>query len=347
MRLSDFDYALSDALVARFPTERRDGSRLMHLDPEGRWAHRRFPDVLELLRPGDVLVTNDTAVLAARMEARKLETGGRVEVLLVEPLEAGGPDGRGWRAMLGASKRVRSGAVLALGEDRLRVVEDEGEGLYRLQLSAPAEELAARHGALPIPPYLGRAPTPDDAVRYQTVYADPSKRGSVAAPTAGLHFTPALLDALEARGIERVSLTLHVGPGTFLPVRGTSVEEHRMHAERFEVPAATAEAVERASAEGRRVVAVGTTSTRVLESFRGAVRPGKGSTDLFLRPGSTFHRVDAMITNFHLPRSTLIMLVAALAGRERVLAAYEEAVRERYRFYSYGDAMLVEKARAR
>lgn len=353
MRLSDFDFPLPDELVARFPAPRRDGSRLLHLTGDGAVHHRRFPDLVEVLRPEDVLVTNDTAVLPARLVAHKEGSGGRVEVLLVEPLDEGeGPEGTGavhpgageerWRVLLGASKRPRVGQRLAVGRTRLEVRRDEGDGFFEISVPGGAKRLTAAHGELPLPPYLGRTAEAVDDERYQTVYADPDKRLSVAAPTAGLHFTPELLETLVERGVEHRQLTLHVGPGTFLPVRGEDVNAHRMHAERFEVPEATAEAVERAHAEGRRVIAVGTTTTRVLESFGGPVRAGPGETDLFIRPGSRFHRVGAMVTNFHLPRSTLVMLVCAFAGTERTLAAYREAVQQRYRFFSYGDAMFVE-----
>lgn len=290
-------------------------------------------------------MVNDSAVLPARLRARKAETGGRVEVLLVEPvegaLEAPGP----WLALLGASKTPRVGTSLLLdGGEALDVVEDRGEGFFVLDLPEPAAALTGRHGVLPLPPYLGREAEPEDRERYQTVYADLRRRGSVAAPTAGLHFTPELLARLDDEGVERVAVTLHVGPGTFLPVRAEDPREHRMHRERFEVRPEIAERIRSARAEGRRIVAVGTTTARVLESFGERIEPGPRSTDLFIRPGHRWRWVDALVTNFHLPRSTLLMLVSALAGRERILSAYEEAVRARYRFFSYGDAMLVEKA---
>lgn len=348
MHLSDFDFELPDELVARHPLPRRDESRLLHLTADGGRAHLRFGDDLPgLLRPGDLLVVNDSAVLPARLWARKAGTGGRVEVLLVEPVRGDGHDtARRWLALLGASKRPRVGARLEIEAGAvLEVTAEAGEGFFEIELPEPASDLTARCGELPLPPYMGRSAEPADAERYQTVYADLARRGSVAAPTAGLHFTPELLERLEDQGVERVAVTLHVGPGTFLPVRTEDPREHRMHRERFEVRPEVAAALERARAEGRRVVAVGTTVTRVLESFSGPVEPGAGSTDLFIRPGHVFRWVDAMITNFHLPRSTLVMLVSALAGRERILAAYREAVERRYRFFSYGDAMFIERAR--
>lgn len=359
MLLSDFDFELPDAQIARHPTSRRDESRLLHLDAAGGRAHRRFSELPSLLRPGDLLVVNDSAVLPARLLAKKADSGGRVEILLVEPW-AEGPvhedaptratkmvsAGERWLAMLGASKRPRVGQSIVLaGGEAVDVLEDRGEGFYVLQLPGPAEALTARYGELPLPPYLGRAAEPSDKERYQTVYANPTKVGSVAAPTAGLHFTSRLLCHLAEGGVERVAITLHVGPGTFLPVRTDRVEDHRMHRERFEISQEAAEAIERARRVGRRVIAVGTTSVRVLESFQGTIEPGWGSTDLFIKPGHPFRSVDAMITNFHLPRSTLIMLVCAFAGRERVLEAYREAVHLGYRFFSYGDAMLVERPR--
>jgi S-adenosylmethionine:tRNA ribosyltransferase-isomerase len=341
MKLSDFDYELPEPLVAQEPVSPRDASRLLVLGAEGAPAHRRFAELDALLAPGDLLVFNDTKVIPARLVGRKA-TGGKVELLLCEPL-AGGL-GRRWRAMGQASKPIREGARLAFDGLEARVLAAEGEGFYEVELDREGAELEAaleRAGRIPLPPYIRRAPGPLDRERYQTLWA--RAPGSAAAPTAGLHFTEPLLARLEARGVRRTEVTLHVGPGTFLPVRGDSVEEHRMHAERYEVSEAAAEAVAACRARGGRVVAVGTTSVRTLESsFDGArVAPGAGRTALFVRPGHAFRAVDALVTNFHLPRSTLLMLVCAFGGTERVLAAYREAVRLRYRFFSYGDAMLL------
>ncbi|HET9551397.1 MAG TPA: tRNA preQ1(34) S-adenosylmethionine ribosyltransferase-isomerase QueA [Anaeromyxobacteraceae bacterium] len=345
MRVSDFDYVLPEELIAQQPVSPRDASRLLVLPPAGAPEHRAFADLPELLRAGDLLVFNDTRVIPARLEGVKEGSGGRVEMLLVDPI--GGELPRRWRAMGKASKPIREGARLRFGELVAEVVRVEGEGFYQLLLDrdGPALEAAlGRHGRLPLPPYIRRAPTADDAERYQTVFA--RRPGSAAAPTAGLHFTEAVLSRLEARGVLRTAVTLHVGPGTFLPVRGDSLEGHVMHEERFEVPAAAVGAVEACRARGGRVVAVGTTAVRTLESaFRGGtLHPGGGRTSLFVRPGHTFNVVDALVTNFHLPRSTLLMLVCALGGRERVLAAYQEAVACRYRFFSYGDAMLLHRS---
>ena len=341
MRASDFDYALPEELIAQEPIEPRDASRLLVLPSAGAPEHRAFADLPDLLAPGDLLVFNDTKVIPARLVGRK-ESGGRVEVLLVEPIE--GDLGRRWRAMGQASKPIRAGATLAFGDLRATVEAVEGEGFYVVTLDREGEALEAaleREGRVPLPPYIHRAPTAADRDRYQTVWA--RAPGSAAAPTAGLHFTEPLLARLRSRGVERATLTLHVGPGTFLPVRGDDLDAHRMHGERYEVPAATAEAVARCRARGGRVVAVGTTSVRTLESAwrDGAVRGGAGRTELFVRPGHRFRAIDALVTNFHLPRSTLLALVCALGGTERVLAAYREAVSRRYRFFSYGDAMLL------
>lgn len=337
MRLSDFDFELPEGAIARRPADRRDHSRLLRLDRRtGAWAHQQFFQLPELLQPGDLLVVNDSKVLKARLYTHKEGSGGKVEVLLIEP--ASPTDDRRWRAMVAASKPVRAGARLVLaGAGPLVVEAVEGEGFVVVHLPEPALSLTERLGALPLPPYMERPAEAADAERYQTVYAAAGKEGSVAAPTAGLHFTPELLEALARRGIERASITLHVGPGTFLPVRSDDVSQHRMHAERFVIPEETALAITRAKAEGRRVVAVGTTVVRTLESGTS----GLGSTTLFIKPGFEFRTVDALITNFHLPRSTLLMLVSAFAGTERVLAAYREAVASGYRFYSYGDAMLI------
>jgi S-adenosylmethionine:tRNA ribosyltransferase-isomerase len=360
MRLSDFDYALPEELVAQEPVSPRDASRLLVVRAGGPLEHRRFAELDALLAPGDLLVFNDTKVIPARLVGRK-ESGGKVEILLCEPLDptspplrgagptspppgAAGGLGRRWRAMGQASKPIRAGAALAFDGLSARVVEAEGEGFYVVELDREGDALEAalaRAGRIPLPPYIRRAPDDRDADRYQTVWA--RVPGSAAAPTAGLHFTDALLARLAARGVRRTAVTLHVGPGTFLPIRGDSLEEHRMHAERYEVSEAAAEEIAACRARGGRVVAVGTTSVRTLESaWDGSrVAPGPGRTSLFVRPGHAFRAVDALVTNFHLPRSTLLVLVCAFGGTARVLDAYRRSVAAGYRFFSYGDAMLL------
>ena len=358
MALSDFEFDLPDALVARAPLERRDASRLLVLDrATGRFAHRTFRDWPGLLRPGDLVVLNDTRVIPARLLGRKQGSGGRVELLLVRPdadVDAAGalsgpPGALGWVCLGQASKGLRPGTVVELEGGKATVVEALGEGEFRVRFEAEASigTLLERAGRVPLPPYVDREPTPEDRTRYQTVYARID--GSVAAPTAGLHLTPETFAELEARGVERRFVTLDVGPGTFLPVRGDDESSHRMHAERYHVPEETAAAVNRARREGRRVVAVGTTVVRTLESAvdRGSVRAGTGSSQLFIRPPYAFQVVDALLTNFHLPRSTLLMLVSAFAGREKVLAAYRAAVAEHYRFFSYGDATFIAEGAVR
>jgi S-adenosylmethionine:tRNA ribosyltransferase-isomerase len=345
LRASDFDYPLPEELVAQEPASPRDASRLLVLPRrQGPVRHLRFRDLPDLLAPGDLLVLNDTKVIPARLEGAK-ETGGRCELLLCEPLPADpAAPGARFRALARASKPVRPGQKLAFGDLAAVVEAAEGEGFVavRFDRAGPAfGEALARVGHVPLPPYIRRPDGPLDRERYQTVFArDP---GSAAAPTAGLHFTPELLGRLEARGVGRSWVTLHVGPGTFLPVRGGDLAHHRMHEEPYRVPEETAAAFRACRARGGRVVAVGSTAVRTLESAHvgGSLRPGDGRTSLFVTPGYVFRAVDAVITNLHLPRSTLLMLVCAFAGRERVLAAYGEAVAERYRFYSYGDAMLV------
>jgi S-adenosylmethionine:tRNA ribosyltransferase-isomerase len=342
VNVSDFDYPLPEELIAQQPVTPRDASRLMVVprDPTAPLAHRTFSELDQLLRPGDLLVMNDTRVIPARLTGRK-ESGGKVEVLLLEPES---PGSARWKAMGQASKPLRPGARVDFPGFSAVLEEVLGEGFYTVRFDregAALEEAIAREGALPLPPYIRRAPGPADAERYQTVVA--RVPGSAAAPTAGLHFTPGLLERLAARGVERAHLTLHVGPGTFLPVRSETVEGHRMHEERYEVPEATARAFAAARARGGRVVAVGTTSVRTLESaFDGrALREGPGRTAIFITPGHRFRAVDALVTNLHLPRSTLLMLVSAFGGTGRVLEAYRAAVVERYRFFSYGDAMLL------
>lgn len=352
LALSDYDFDLPDALIARTPLERRDASRLLVLDrASGAFAHRTFREWPGLLRPGDLVVLNDTRVIPARLLGRKQGSGGRVELLLVRPdadVEAAGalagPAGAlHWVCLGQASKGLRAGTVVELEDGSATVLEALGEGELRVRFEAQGSvaALLERAGRVPLPPYVAREATPEDRTRYQTVYARAD--GSVAAPTAGLHLTAGTFATLEERGVERRFVTLDVGPGTFLPVRGDDESTHRMHAERYFVPDETAEAVNRARREGRRVVAVGTTVVRTLESAveEGRVHPGAGSSRLFIRPPHPFQAVDALLTNFHLPRSTLLMLVSAFAGREAVLAAYRAAVTERYRFFSYGDAMFI------
>jgi S-adenosylmethionine:tRNA ribosyltransferase-isomerase len=350
--LSDYDFDLPDALIAQAPLAERDASRLLVLDrATGAFAHRLFVDWPGLLRSGDVVVLNDTRVVPARLLGRKQGSGGRVELLLVRPdadVEASGAlsgsaEALRWICLGQASKGLRPGTVVELDGGRATVLEALGEGELRVCFESPVSvgALLERTGRVPLPPYVDREPTPEDRIRYQTVYA--RANGSVAAPTAGLHLTSRTFAELEARGVERRFVTLDVGPGTFLPVRGDDESTHRMHSERYQVPEETAASVNRARSEGRRVIAVGTTVVRTLESAShdGQVRPGAGSSRLFIRPPYDFQAVDALLTNFHLPRSTLLMLVAAFAGRERVLTAYRAAVVERYRFFSYGDAMFI------
>jgi S-adenosylmethionine:tRNA ribosyltransferase-isomerase len=330
VRATDFDYALPEERIAQAPLPERDGARLFHLDRVGANSHRRVRDLPELLPPGALLVVNDTRVIKARVVGKK-PTGGRVELLLCDPLGDGS-----WRCLGGASRPIRTGPLLVDGErpPRAEVLRVEGEWVD-VQFEGDGDWLD-RVGRVPLPPYIHRTADGGDEARYQTVFA--REPGAVAAPTAGLHFSPELLAATEARGIRRATVTLHVGPGTFVPLRSDDVSAHVMHSERFVVPEATAGAVEETRAAGKPVIAVGTTVVRALEAH---ARGDSGKTRLFITPGFEFRAVDAMVTNFHLPKSTLLMLVAAFAGRARILAAYREAVEREYRFYSYGDAMLI------
>lgn len=340
-RTGDYWFDLPPERIADRPAERRDASRLMRLPLNGGApSHHAFSDLPKLLQPGDLLVLNDTRVFPARIGATKRDTGGRVELLLVEPLADGA-----WKAMV--KGRLRPGAAIVLDGGLGGAVSDDlGDGFWAVRLDDdPIAHLEA-HGALPLPPYIRRQPDRADLDTYQTVFA--RETGSVAAPTSGLHFTPEIFAALDARGVSRAFVTLHVGPGTFLPVRAERLDDHVMHAERYHVPEETAQAVAAARDRGGRVIACGTTVTRTLESAadaHGNVTAGPGSSTLFIRAGYRFRVVDGLITNFHLPGSTLLMLVAALAGRERVLAAYAEAVAAGYRFFSYGDAMLLDRPR--
>ncbi len=338
MHTSDYDYVLPPTLIASAPLAQRDACRLFVLKRrENVVAHHRFDELPDLLAPNDLLVLNDSRVLPARLFGRK-PTGGRVEALLTRRLA---PDR--WRAL--TRPGLRPGQVVAFAEDltaRVECVAEDGQrDLVFDRAGRELEAILHRIGSLPVPPYVtSKLECPDD---YQTVYA--REEGSVAAPTAGLHFTEALLERLRARGVELAFLTLHVGPGTFRPVKVADVAAHVMHAEWFRLDERAANQINRARADGRRVVAVGTTVVRTLESLadeRGQVRAAEGETDLFIVPGYAFRCVDALITNFHLPRSTLLLLVSAFAGRERILAAYREAIARGYRFYSFGDAMLIE-----
>ncbi|HYM68965.1 MAG TPA: tRNA preQ1(34) S-adenosylmethionine ribosyltransferase-isomerase QueA [bacterium] len=339
MKLSDFDYALPRERIAQAPARPRDSARLLVLSRgDGSLAHRTFRDLPDYLRRGDVLVLNDTRVLPARLRGRRAG-GGAVEVLLLRP------DGQGvWEALVRPGRRVREGARLVFKDGALEAVAGPrtASGTRLVTLSCRGDLRAALDevGEMPVPPYIERPlDDPDD---YQTVYA--KREGAVAAPTAGLHFTDGLLAALRTRGVDVVSLTLHVGIGTFRAVEAEDVAGHRMDAEWYAVAPETARAINAARARGGRAVVVGTTSVRTLESVAqdgGTVAAGSGWTDLFITPGFRFRVTDALITNFHLPKTTLLMLVSAFAGRERVLAAYGAAVREGYRFYSFGDAMLI------
>ncbi len=338
---ADFDYELPKGRVARYPAAERSGSRLLAADRStGRVRHLRFRDLPELMAPGDLLVLNDTRVLPARLAGRK-PSGAAAEILLLRP--APGWDERHWEALVRPGAKLKPGRVVRVSPELSVFVAGpgpDGGRTVRLDTSLPVSEALDRFGRVPLPPYLGRSDEPLDRERYQTVYA--SRDGSVAAPTAGLHFTRPLLAEIEARGVALHTVTLHVGPGTFRPVGDGGADEHEMHAEPYWIPEAAARAHARCRRRGGRVWAVGTTVVRALETaFRasGRVRAGAGSTDLFIRPPYRFGAVDCLITNFHLPRSTLLMLTAAFAGRALAETAYAAAVREGYRFYSYGDAM--------
>lgn len=344
MQKSDFYYDLPAELIAQEPLAARSASRLLCLDgADGRWQDRRFRDLPQLLRRGDLLVFNDTRVIPARLFGNK-DSGGRVEILIERVL-----DERRCLAQVRASKTPKPRQRIVLDpETSLEVVDRQGE-FFVLQLSGDSSlhDVLTRCGHMPLPPYITRVDRPEDAQRYQTVYA--RRDGAVAAPTAGLHFDDALLATLDTLGVERAFVTLHVGAGTFQPMRVDDIAAHRMHTEWIEIDADTAQRINAARAAGRRVIAVGTTVVRVLESaaHEGQVHARCGETDIFIYPGFRFQIIDGLITNFHLPESTLLMLVCAYAGTEQVLAAYRHAVSARYRFFSYGDAMFVTPARAR
>lgn len=342
MRVTELDFDLPPELVASEPAEPRDAARLLVLDGE-RLLDRVVRELPDLVRPA-LFVANDTRVLAARVFGRK-PSGGRVELLFVERLADEGT-AETWLALAKASKPVTAGSRLILEEGvEADVVGKRDDGSVELRLAVRVEPWLESVGTMPLPPYIDREPDARDRERYQTVFA--SEPGAVAAPTAGLHFTPELLQRLRERGHRIVHVTLHVGPGTFRPVKTDDLDDHAMHEEAFVIPEATAEAVASARAEGRPVVAIGTTVVRALESAAredGSLAVGPGRTRLLIQPGYRFRVVEGLVTNFHLPRSTLLALVMALAGKERMRAAYAHAVRERYRFFSYGDAMFIPPA---
>ena len=362
MDVTEFDFDLPDGLIAQEPPPVRGRSRLMVVPRHGgAFVHTTFGTLPSYLERGDVLVLNDTRVFPARLLGRRVPSGGNVECLLLqelrEPLphegELPGADAAEaiWDALMHPGQKLKPGARVVFERDDVRlwgeVLARHFHGRRTIRLWSDQHtsviDTIDRIGHIPLPPYIKREDRASDRERYQTVYA--RERGSVAAPTAGLHFTPELLETLGAAGIERVHVTLHVGYGTFKPVRAERVDDHSVDPEVFSVSQSSAEALTRARRERRRIIAVGTTTTRALESIEidadGAVKPARGATTLFIRPGHRFRLVDGLITNFHLPRSSLLMLVAAFAGHERIMSAYREAVRERYRFYSYGDAMAI------
>jgi S-adenosylmethionine:tRNA ribosyltransferase-isomerase len=348
---SDYDY--SEDLIAQEPVAQRDQSRLLHLNrTTGEISHLRFSALVRLLKKGDVLVVNNTAVIPARMFGRK-ETGGKIEILIVNYAAAAQKNNTGgkieFECLVKASKSPKQGSCIDFGPDLKATVTAAHERTFTLEFFSeqPFDDVLDNNGVMPLPPYIKREQANDskwkDKNRYQTVYAQ--HKGAVAAPTAGLHFSPEMIEKIKNMGVSVANITLHVGYGTFMPIRCPDIRDHQMHSEHFIIAENTARTINAAKTDGRRVVAVGTTSVRTLEyasDEKGLVRPCSGSCDLFIYPDYRFKCVDAVITNFHLPQSTLIMLVSAFAGRENILNAYDCAVKERYRFFSYGDAMFIE-----
>jgi S-adenosylmethionine:tRNA ribosyltransferase-isomerase len=339
MNVADFDFDLPDELIAQFPPAVRGGSRLLHVDAHGVLADRWFRDLPSLLCPDDLLVMNDTRVIKARLFGHK-DTGGKLELLIervTSEFEA--------LAFIRASHAPKPGSQIRLADDTLIDVLAKQDDMTQLRFPRPVLSMLDQLGLLPLPPYIEHTPTSEDEARYQTVYAN--EPGSVAAPTAGLHFDDAMLDALRAQGVRTAEVTLHVGAGTFQPVRVDNIADHTMHSERYTIPQDTVDAILETRTRGGRVIAVGTTSLRTLEAAArsGPLAAGASETDIFITPGYRFNVVDALITNFHLPKSTLLMLVSAFSGMNAIRAAYAHAIAERYRFFSYGDAMFLERNR--
>lgn len=340
MKTSDFNFDLPQELIAQVPIKDRTSSRLMVLDKEtGEVEHKIFRDIIDYLNPGDCLVLNDTRVIPARLIGSKVETGGKIEFLLLKRTEDDT-----WETLVKPGKRAKIGARFSFGDDKLIAevvgMSDDGARIVKFEYDGIFEEILDELGNMPLPPYITEKL--EEKERYQTVYS--KHNGSAAAPTAGLHFTNELLDKIKEKGVDLAFVTLHVGLGTFRPVKVEDVTNHQMHSEYYIVTEEAAEKINRAKATGHRVISVGTTSTRTIESVadeNGIVKPTSGWTDIFIYPGYKWKVIDNLITNFHLPESTLIMLVSALAGKEHVLNAYNEAVKERYRFFSFGDAMFI------
>ncbi len=343
MHINDFDYHLPEELIAQYPAEKRDSSRLLVVDRRtGLLEHRHFYDILEYLNPGDCLVMNNSRVIPARLFGVKEITGARVEFLLTKRIKDDI-----WEAMVRPGKKLHVGDRVSFSDDGSLSAEilEHGEGgtrIVRFEYDGDFHELLDRIGKMPLPPYIDRESGEEDKERYQTVYC--REEGSVAAPTAGLHFTKELMDAAVKKGVKIAYVTLHVGIGTFRPVKCEIIEEHKMHFEEYEIDEENAAMINETKTQGGRIISVGTTSTRTVESAAsedGFVTAGRGNTDIFIYPGYRFKVIDSLITNFHLPKSTLLMLVSALYNREKILAAYQEAVDQNYRFFSYGDAMLI------
>ncbi|WP_314296190.1 tRNA preQ1(34) S-adenosylmethionine ribosyltransferase-isomerase QueA [Acinetobacter schindleri] len=344
MQLSDFSFDLPDELIARYPLEQRSASRLLHLDAEGQYHNHQFTDILDLLNEGDLLVLNDTKVMKARLKGKRA-SGGAVEVLVERMM-----DQFIAHCHIKASNTPKAGAELFIGPDAVKVtVQGRHENLFVVEFSQPILDVLDQYGALPIPPYFNREAEEIDTLRYQTVFNDPTKLASVAAPTASLHFDEDLLKKLEEKGIQKTFVTLHVGAGTFLPVRTDNIENHIMHSEWCQVSDESMALIKATKERGNKVIAVGTTATRATESAAqangGELKGWTGDTQIFIYPGYEFKVVDRLITNFHLPESTLLMLVSALSNRDNILNAYKHAVESKYRFFSYGDAMLIDQAK--